>query len=348
MKYAFSVFGWAADIAGCGYYRIGLPLWALRTGMNIRAEASVIIPEEAKEEADVIVGQRVCIETATKIWKTLHDKGKHLVFEVDDDLWNVHPHNELAFEFFNKTDVQERLIANIKIADLVTVTNEALAEVVSKYNPNIAILPNYIDEAMLRFERPRRDKLTVGWSGSFTHQSDFSPMGPQLGRFLKKNPEVGMHFIGTNYSKTIKRESRFTEWSQEVATYHEAIDFDIGVIPLAPGVFNRSKSHIKALEYAALGIPVVASDYGPYRDFVVHGVTGFLVKHDHEWGHYLYALVKDEGLRESMGAKARELAAEHTIQRNVHRWYAAYASLLPPTPLVMAGEGVGTDGALCI
>jgi hypothetical protein len=66
-------------------------------------------------------------------------------------------------------------------------------------------------------------------------------------------------------------------------------------------VFASSKSYIKALEYAALGIPVIASDAEPYRDFVVHGVTGFLVRRDHEWLSYLRELASDDGLRQSMG-----------------------------------------------
>ena len=63
---------------------------------------------------------------------------------------------------------------------------------------------------------------------------------------------------------------------------------------------------MRALEYAARGIPVVASDCEAYRGFVQHGETGFLVRYDHEWGRYLRALVNDEAMRAEMGAAGEE------------------------------------------
>jgi glycosyltransferase involved in cell wall biosynthesis len=95
-----------------------------------------------------------------------------------------------------------------------------------------------------------------------------------------------------------------------------------------PSRFNRSKSHIKALEYAALGIPVIASDEAPYRDFVVDGVTGFLVRHDHEWALRLRDLVNDAAMRESMGAKAREHARQFSIKEGWKLWEQAYRTLI--------------------
>lgn len=89
---------------------------------------------------------------------------------------------------------------------------------------------------------------------------------------------------------------------------------------LRPHVFNQSKSWIKALEAAALGIPIVASDLLPYRGFIDHGVTGFLVKRDHEWGQYLRALVEDEAMRLEMGKAAREKAVDYTIEKNYTVW----------------------------
>jgi glycosyltransferase involved in cell wall biosynthesis len=115
---------------------------------------------------------------------------------------------------------------------------------------------------------------------------------------------------------------RHTQWIESVPDLYKAIDFHIGLAPLRPHVFNQSKSHIKALEYAALGIPCIASDTGPYPDFIRHGETGFLVKQPHEWAKYLRELL-DPALRADMSAKARSLASEHTIENNVHLWEAA-------------------------
>ena len=65
-----------------------------------------------------------------------------------------------------------------------------------------------------------------------------------------------------------------------------------------------------------------------YAGFVEHGVTGFLVRHDHEWGRYLYELVNDEAMRAEMGAAAKKLAATWTIQQRYGAWETAYREVM--------------------
>jgi glycosyltransferase involved in cell wall biosynthesis len=93
---------------------------------------------------------------------------------------------------------------------------------------------------------------------------------------------------------------------------------------LADTAFNESKSHIKALEYAALGVPVIAADLAPYNGFVVDGVTGYLVSTEDEWRARLTELINDEAAREAMGAAAKERAAEFVIQRGWRLWADAF------------------------
>ena len=77
----------------------------------------------------------------------------------------------------------------------------------------------------------------------------------------------------------------------------------------------------------ALGIPVICSDHEVYRDTVIDGVTGFLVK-DNEFADKLDLLANDHALREIMGKNAREAAQAYTIENNWHKWDAAYKELL--------------------
>jgi glycosyltransferase involved in cell wall biosynthesis len=149
-----------------------------------------------------------------------------------------------------------------------------------------------------------------------------------LRRTLQRNPSAECHFIGMDYSGLIRIPARFSKWSDDIFGYYRQIDFDIGIAPLRSTVFAETKSYIKALEYAALGIPVVASDAAPYRDFVVDGVTGWLVRREHEWAQRLRELVNDEAMRAEMGAKARRHAAEYTIQKGWRDWESAYRSIL--------------------
>jgi glycosyltransferase involved in cell wall biosynthesis len=200
----------------------------------------------------------------------------------------------------------------------------------------VAVLPNRIDEALLRIERKRNDRLTIGWAGGASHCFDILECVRGVQKTMDRNPAVDVHLIGADFrflfdkAYELKRKPkypiRFTDWSAKVMDYYGKIDFDIGLAPLKATKFAAAKSAIKALEYAALGIPVVASDTGPYSDFVIDGVTGWLVRREHEWAVRLRELINDEAMRTEMGAAAKQQAVQHTIQEHWKDWAIAYES----------------------
>lgn len=312
---------------GCGYWRVARPFHALRAQYpDFVGEVEMGITEEEAVGCDLVIGQRIAKAACGEWWR--QQDPKRLVFELDDDLWSV-PHYSLAHAVANADGVLEELESNIRHAGVVTVSTEPLADVIRPINPNVHVLRNYIDEKLLSWDRPRKDRPVVGWAGSATHLGDFQVCAGGLRQFLSKY-DWEMHFFGVDYSNLVRRTSRVTMWVDGVDIFHRMIDFDIGLAPLVPNAFNSAKSYIKALEYAALGIPCIASDVGPYSDFVIHGVTGFLVdpKDKHGWFRYLRLLAEDTELRETMGKNAREHAADYTIQGHAHEWWELYEQLL--------------------
>jgi glycosyltransferase involved in cell wall biosynthesis len=250
------------------------------------------------------------------------------VYEVDDDPFELEHTNPAHFDY-NRPNARDSFEFCIRTADLVTTSVEPLAEKMRRYNPNVAVCRNRIDESLLTLERPRRDKVVVGWAGGDSHRRDMKEATYGLRRVLDWNPgTVEAHFIGVDMRRLLRREARVTPWVPRVADYYQLIDFDIGIAPLRPGVFTDAKSAIKVMEYGALGIPCVASDVRPYRDYVVDGVTGWLVRTEQQWAQRLRELVNDEAMRTEMGAKAKEVASQHTIQDGWRDWEAAYGALL--------------------
>jgi glycosyltransferase involved in cell wall biosynthesis len=263
-----------------------------------------------------------------------------MVYEIDDNLWDIDYRSAKAHEFFNNEGVVDNLNANIRIADAVTVTTEPLADLVRPLNPNVHVIPNYLPQWLLTHDRPRHDdRVTIGWGGSNTHAMDLAEVGPQLRRYLERAPKnVELHVMGepkppprrrgvtlphtpwTHEYRLPEDRIRWTSWNASVEEYWRAIDYSIMVAPLRPHLFNRTKSPLRVLEAAILGIPVIATNYGPYADFVEHGVTGLLAKTDHDWGRHMRALVEDQAMREEMGANARAKAASWTIEANVDQW----------------------------
>jgi hypothetical protein len=92
----------------------------------------------------------------------------------------------------------------------------------------------------------------------------------------------------------------------------ERADWDIGLAPLASGAFEASKSDVKYLDYAGLGIPGLYSAHPAYGS-VEHGVTGMIARPD-GWCEALIALAEDPALRARIAASAREdLLARRTL-----------------------------------
>lgn len=306
---------------GGGYYRIHQPLEELgRHGHEITIHPAK--SDVTADGADVIVGQLI---GANRWWRRLRRDAK-LVYELDDDPFEIERINP-SYEVYSDPVVRDNIAHGLEVADLVTVTTELLAERMRKHNPNVVAIENRIDESVLTLERPRRDKLVIGWAGGGSHGADVALCAYGLRRALDLNPQTEGHFIGADFRWLVKHPLRHTDWCQKTTDYYTLIDFDIGIIPLVETPFAVVKSHSKALEYAALGIPVIASDVAPYRSFVIDGVTGYLVRKEHEWLGRLRDLINDESMRTEMGAKAREHASQWTIQTGWKEWESAYAPL---------------------
>ena len=294
------------------------------------------------DEADVVVGQfiggqAVKLNVPAAVYATVlvhawwRDLYRHsaLVYELDDDPFEVEPDNPV-FPIYSNPIAHDSITHCLEIANLVTVSTDPLAERMSKYNKNVVVLKNHIDESMLKIQRPQRDRLTIGWAGGASHLKDMQSVAYGLKQIMRHHKEIDVHFVGADlrFCVNAPREIRHTEWCEDTTEYFKLIDFDIGIAPLIPTVFAETKSHIKALEYAALGIPVVATDVAPYRDFVIDGVTGFLVRRDHEWAQRLRDLINDEAMRLEMGVKARELASQWTIQEGYKQWESAFQGIV--------------------
>jgi glycosyltransferase involved in cell wall biosynthesis len=323
---------------GGGYYRIRQPLDELaRHGHETWCEAAK--SDVKPGDANIIVGQLIGGQATTPVsdvyatvlvhawWRDLY-RHAALVYELDDDPFELEPTNP-AYEVYANSIAHDSIRHCLEIANLVTVSTEPLGERMSKYNKNIAIVKNCIDESLLEMQRPQRDRLTIGWAGGASHIMDLRSISYGLKQTMRHHKDVDVHFVGADMRPFVKapREIRHTPWVEDTMEYYKLIDFDIGLAPLVPTVFAETKSHIKALEYAALGIPVIASDAAPYRDFVIDGVTGFLVRRDHDWAHRLRDLINDDAMRLEMGVKARELASHWTIQKGYRQWEVAYQAL---------------------
>lgn len=335
------IFGWISGWDGCAHYRIRLVFEQLNAAGHEATYGQLLLGE--RHTADVIVAQRQALPEQSWYWQRICREDRALcVYEMDDDLLHIDPDNKAAYQMYDPPEIKEHIRRNIEAAHLVTVTNEHLAVVAREFNDNVAVLPNFIPAWMLEHDRPKRDCVTVGWGGGNSHGRDFGEIAKPLRRYLQANHDVLFHNFGWDYThrvRTPRGRSVFTPWHRRPDDYMRAIDFDIGLAPLRQTAFNARKTAVKALEHSALGIPTIASNVSPYREFVRDGETGVLFDTPREFEAALDEMVRDERWRQHLGANARLLAAEHTIEDNAWRWAAAYETALakkrgdtPPAP----------------
>lgn len=163
-----------------------------------------------------------------------------------------------------------------------------------------------------------KTRLVVGWIGSPATQKYLSIVLPSLQRLARVIP-LELHIVGGQAPAAdgglLVRQFSWSEES-EVARIQ---GFDIGIMPLADGEWERGKCAYKIIQYMATGLPVVASDVGANREVVRDGVDGYLVRDASEWEAAIVRLA-DASLRASLGANARVRAVQgYSIQSQAPR-----------------------------
>lgn len=340
------VFMWSAsEIDGTWTYRIKMPGDELnRLGHEVRMGTR--LGEWARDEADIIVGQRVCMPGPSVLWQTIcqhrRETGRGgMVYEVDDDLFNIDPKVNPMAPLFLRPDIRKNMIDNLKAADAVTVSTEPLARLIRtlrgrvRRDGGVHVLPNALREEVLTTAPARRDgPVILGWQGSATHAADWTVCRDAVADVLNADPFVHLRFLGVAHTEGLPLHRGQVEglpWTTDIAAHYRRVaKFSLSLAPLEDTIFNRSKSGLRVQESLALGVPVVASNVEAYRPWVEPGRTGLLCEPNRDdWAAALRLLVASPTVRAEMGAAGREAARAWTIERTAPRWLDVYRSLLP-------------------
>ena len=176
--------------------------------------------------------------------------------------------------------------------------------------------------------------------GSMTHAADLALIAPALERLLRAYPErVTVDVLGMTAAPTLPVGVRrvippfyatqsypaFVHWINSVVP-----GWHLGLAPLADTPFNRAKSSIKAMDYAAMGLAVLASDVPAYRGSLADGVAGRLVKnHEGAWLDAMSWLLRDQDLWRACTLRARPAFLERaSLRSQAARRRAAWQDLL--------------------
>lgn len=335
-----SIWALLSDDGAVGHYRLLFPLTFLAQA-GVRCQAALTLPSwEELAAADLILAQRQHSPEAVRLLRRAVDRGKTVIYEIDDWLHGIPEDNPARALFPPGSVALQGIIELLRHASGVTVSTPELAEIYRPLNPNLAVLPNRLDLGIRNWSTPPpdrdRSRPVLGWAGGATHVGDLPLIQEPIRRLLRRYPEIRFGLMSTPGLARWVEES----WGidngrlllipyQPFRDYPQALArFDIGLAPLRSHRFNCAKSDLKVLEYGAWGLPVVASAVAPYQRTLEEGRTGFLAASAEEWEEKLARLIESPALRDEIGAAlAAQVREQFDIGRDWPRWPAAWHDL---------------------
>jgi len=314
---------------------------------------SLLVFPERVENADLVVLVRDFpskISDFETILSLAHSKGKLVVYDLDDllpELPEQHPDVE------RYRICRPSIIRAILEADAVVGSTATIREYMSQYNQNSWEIPNYLDEQIWNIEALEKkgmlsrnfsncnSSLVVGFMGGHSHTYDLELIKPTLlnilNRYSKKRSKINisLKFWGLKPPEDLLSWSN-VEWInvgmldyREFASYFQKQTCDLFLAPLQDNIFNQGKSHLKFLEYSALGIPGVYSKISEYQKIVVHGKNGYLASNPIEWEESIINLIEDPVLRDRMGVEAfLTVHSDWILQNHNNAWMDIYENFL--------------------
>jgi glycosyltransferase involved in cell wall biosynthesis len=320
------------------YIQIGLGEQAHRPGERFIPATPVLgedgLPREENGRVlvepiicEVAILQRPAKPVTVPLIEAFHRMNTAVVVDLDDDFSCLHPNHPHAQEF---RETNHHLVKACALADMVTVTSDALAE---RYGPHgrVAVLPNCMPERVLELPRSS-DGSTLGWSGApHMHLGDLEVVGTGVREALERS---GWHFklVGDAQDARHKLgdiELQDTGWLDMEEWYLQLGSLDVGIVPLGDTAFNRAKSYLKGLEYAARGVPFVASDVAEYRKLAEEGLGSVVAARGRNWRSALLRLMDDDVLRAEVAAQGLQIVREHhTYEGEGWRWLEVWEQAL--------------------
>jgi glycosyltransferase involved in cell wall biosynthesis len=269
--------------------------------------------------------------------------GKIVVYDADDDVF-TRAETERRVELNwseGKTPAQldaERFerIWTLQQCDGVTVSTQRLATIVRGLTDRpVIVVPNAIDlpwfRAIVGATRRQIPGTTIGWAGGKRHDRDVEVMAQAWGRIAARYPAVT--FVVQGHVAPVILEHVPVErlvilpWMPLQEYPRGLAQIDIGCCAVAETPFNRAKSNIKAMEYAAAGAAVVASPT-LYSGLVDDARNGYIATTADQWYTALAAFVESESLRKIMARRLlKDVQKRHTLAVNLHRWPAAWSEI---------------------
>jgi len=285
------------DKGGSGWWRMVIPArYMQKDGWRFDCTAAQVKFDHLLEY-DTIFVQRIHDWESYYTLERLKAAGKRIVYDIDDDLFNITPDNP-AYNTITRDD-QLAAAQCMKLADLVTTTTAELQRRLTGVMDGVAplVIPNawdVDDNWTPTFKTGSPDgKRRIFWSGGASHGADWEVCFEAVHRVMQDCDDVRLVIAGF-LPPCIENNARLDPFAGRVEyvgfrhpeTYYNLIHHvraEVALCPLRSTGFNAAKSPIKYLEYSSIGIPTVASNWLPYSAVIQGDAKGKLASTTEEW-----------------------------------------------------------------
>lgn len=338
------------DTGGVNYFRTETPAIQLRNeysdlfDVTIKNKLVGVTVEDIVKELsdyDIIHYHRTIINdvnTNKSIMSELKNRGIKLVMDIDD-YWELDQSHPLYLQSI-KTNLKGVSIQNMLDADIVTTTTEHFAEEIKKYNKNVVVLYNSVNDTLQpqyknnnKFDR---EIVNITYVGGSSHLNDINMLhgvinilngDPQLkGKFkvilggFDTNGSISEKMVNPDFIKALKL---LNLYNNNIINQLKRYDGNLSKIKEIPnnvkemfknGIYVTNKRDIKPQE----------SVYYQYEKILTDNYN--LINKDNEYLTYLNKFTKEKYIKEDKVSYVR-------------RWTTKpneYAKILDETDILIA------------
>ena len=209
-------------------------------------------------------------------------------------------------------------------ASCVICGNPYLADRALRNNNLVEMIPTVVNLNHYNIlDNDKQEELfTVGWIGSPSTQKYILEIKASLIKFCRERKSkivlVGAKKnILSHFPGDINVELR--EWTEDSEVGNIA-SFDVGIMPLTNGNWEKGKCGYKLIQYLACGIPALGSDVGVNREILENTKGGIIVN---DWYKDLLYVHDNPEIRESLSASAlKNLPNTYSMQKYSDKIYS--------------------------
>jgi len=260
---------------------------------------------------------------------TAKKQGQNILSDIDDYFDGLQPDNQAYHNTDPTLSPENNRVIYQEInmmSDTLITSTPFLYEHYKKQHPDVRMIRNGVD--IQRYViRKQAKRPIIGWVGATPWRTrDLEILDPWFGKYLLKKNLRFWHSGETDKWATFAEKANVVRtlvdsWPMMPITSYPLMfqHFDIGIVPLSRNDFNEAKSCLKGLEYAASGIPFIATPTSEYRWLAEQGV-GRLAETPEEWIHHLDELRNIDVRMEEADRQRKIVEEKFTINHRGEEW----------------------------